>query len=214
MSLPILYSFRRCPYAMRARMALAYAGIRCELREVDLKNKPAPMLQVSPKGTVPIFQCDDGTVIDESLDVMVWALTQHDPDNWMDSTDDLFMGRVLTEFKDMLNRYKYPDRFPGEAIEVEAMRRACESFMRETNDRLTKGFLMGPRVGFVDVAVFPFFRQCRMVDEVWFDALDFQHLKTWVDFFSHSNMFQQAMKKETIWQVGTTGPEFPALIQT
>src|SRR5690606_27614836 len=119
MSLPILYSYRRCPYAMRARMALHYAGIKFEIREIALRDKPQHMLAVSPKGTVPVLVLADGKVIDESLDVMAWALAQSDPDIWL--TSDPRCAELITEndgnFKQALDQYKYASRFPEQSAE-------------------------------------------------------------------------------------------------
>lgn len=201
---PVLYSFRRCPYAMRARMALCYAGIRVELREVDLKNKPAALLETSPKGTVPVLVLPDGTVIDESLDIMYWALGQNDPDGWLaaDKEETAFLiERNDGEFKNALDRYKYPNRFPNE--DCRPAKDKCEEILNDLDNRLKQnGFLLSPHSTLADIALFPFIRQCAFTDEDRFDALPYTHLQDWLDQNMKSDLFQEVMKKYEPWNEG------------
>lgn len=191
-SLPVLYSFRRCPYAMRARLALYTAKIAHEHREVDLKNKPLEMLAISPKGTVPVLQLVDGTVLEESLDIMKWAL--HIPHLSLEET------QVITEndttFKRSLDRYKYPGRYLEEAgINY---RGQCEQFLRRLEAQLNP-FLTGNISTLTDMALFPFIRQFAMVDPEWFQAQSYPCLKTWLGFFIANALFQQVMQEYPLW---------------
>lgn len=198
---PVLYSFRRCPYAMRARMALCYAGIRVELREVDLKNKPAALLETSPKGTVPVLVLPDGTVIEESLDIMYWALGKNDPEGWL-AADKEETGFLIERndgvFKNALDRYKYPSRFPDE--DCSSAQEECESILKDLDNRLKQnGFLLSPHRTLADIALFPFIRQCAFTDKDRFDALPYKHLQDWLDKNLKSDLFQQVMKKYEVW---------------
>jgi glutathione S-transferase len=195
-SLPILYSFRRCPYAIRARLALAYAGIPVEIREVQLKHKPEEMLAVSPKGTVPVLQLPDGKVIDESLDIMRWALAQNDPEHWLNTGEDA--ERLIQwndgDFKYYLDRYKYADRYPE--FTSSHYRSQCEKFLIELESKLSQNpFLGGCYFSIVDAAVFPFIRQFTAVDKQWFDSSNYQHLKNWLSEVLESELFISVMVK-------------------
>lgn len=205
---PVLYSFRRCPYAIRARMALYYAGITAELREVDLKNKPAAMLEASPKGTVPVLALPGGTVIDESLDIMHWALAQNDPEGWLaaDSEETAFLiTRNDSDFKNALDRYKYPGRFPDE--DCRRARRDCETILKDLDNRMKEnGFLLAGRATLVDVALFPFIRQCAFTDKEWFDALPFPHLQNRLAEHLDSALFQAVMEKYEVWDEQAAQP--------
>jgi glutathione S-transferase len=169
--LPILYSFRRCPYAMRARMAMAMAisGVAFDLREIKLSAKPQAVLEASPKGTVPVLILPDGTVIDESLDIMRWALMQHDPEDWLARDDAALVAANDGGFKHALDRYKYPERYDGDAL----IHRACGlAFLVTLDHRLSsERQLGGPTRGLTDAAIMPFVRQFAGVDRSWFDAL-------------------------------------------
>jgi glutathione S-transferase len=159
---PVLYSFRRCPYAMRARLALAVSGIRCDLREVRLSAKPEAMLAASPKGTVPVLVLADGTVIDESLDIMRWALVQRDPEGWLDRDDATLIAANDGPFKHALDRTKYPERHGVDAVVHRAQGLV---FLREIDARLAgAGQLCGPARGFADAAIMPFIRQFAAID--------------------------------------------------
>ena len=150
---PVLYSFRRCPYAMRARLALVVSGVRCELREVRLRDKPAAMLAASPKGTVPVLVLPDGRVIDESLDIMRWALSQRDPESWLDRDDPGLIAENDGPFKHSLDRYKYPDRHASDPIEHREM--GLET-LRKIDARLSAGGQLGGSArGLADAAIMP-----------------------------------------------------------
>ena len=204
-SLPILYSFRRCPYAIRARMALLSSGLNFEIREVLLRDKPASMLAYSPKGTVPVLVLPDGEVIDESLDVMNWALQQSDPDGWLDTPPgsakeiDGLIERNDGEFKSHLDRYKYSTRYEG--TNPQEHRNAAEQFLTELNSQLTtQKYLAGDHASLVDVALFPFIRQFANTDREWFDGLQYEPLQNWLKGFLSSERFAQSMRKFPPWQ--------------
>ncbi|MEM9786342.1 MAG: glutathione S-transferase [Pseudomonadota bacterium] len=208
--LPILWTFRRCPYAMRARLAIAASGCRVELREILLKDKPAPFLEASPKGTVPVV-VNDGAVIEESRDVMHWALSQNDPERWLDMPSE---GHALIDacdgpFKQALDHTKYAVRFPDLDETVE--RAKALSFLRDWNERLSKtAFLMGDRRTLADMAILPFVRQFANTDRAWFDAQNLTALTTWLDDFMTSDRFAAIMQKYPPWQDGQDRVIFPA----
>ncbi len=196
--LPILYSYRRCPYAMRARMALAYAGIAVEIREIALRNKPPHMLAISPKATVPVLALTDGTVIDESLDIMLWALSQQDRDGWLDI--DLAAAKALIQtndgwFKKALDAYKYADRHP-EKTQAEH-RLAGEAFLQQLEDLLQhhQGSLCGRFPSLADIAIFPFIRQFKGVDAQWFENSSYTMLNDWLTTLMQSTLFTSIMQK-------------------
>ena len=201
---PILYSFRRCPYAIRARMALKYAYISCELREVVLSNKPHALTNISKKGTVPVLELIDGRIIDESLDVMLWALQQADPDNWLNG--DMQNTRLLIEKNDnefnlYLDRYKYFQRYPKET--QLSYRENAEEFvgLLETNLREHDGIgLVTNRASLADVAIFPFIRQFAHVDWEWFSNSQYKNLISWLLRFEESELFLSVMGKHQPWQ--------------
>jgi glutathione S-transferase len=212
MSLPVLYSFRRCPYAIRARMALAVAGITVELREVVLRDKPEEMIAVSAKGTVPVLALPDGTVIDESLDVMYWALRQRDPNGWLDHTDDAthWLARCDDEFKYWLDRYKYADRHPEQTKDF--YRSQALLFIDELEQALAEqSYLLGDQAGIADVGLFPFIRQFAGVESGWWADAPYPATRRWLESWLTSPLFTGAMKKYPPWASGTTGPAFPAI---
>ncbi len=200
-----LYSFRRCPYAMRARMALWYSKIPLELREVVLKNKPAEMIAISPKATVPVLMTQEGQVIDESIDIMRWALEQSDIDSWLKTSAD---GEALIvenddEFKHWLDRYKYSDRHPEAEI---FYRDKAANFIQALERKLQNTpYLDGQSVSFVDMAIFPFVRQFAHVDKDWFYQADFPHVQRWLNTLLESALFSAVMKKFKPWEPGTEG---------
>lgn len=202
-SIPILYSFRRCPYAIRARMALGYAGIQYELREVVLKTKPQAMLELSSKGTVPVLQLED-KVIDESVDVLHWALQQSDPQDWLQpGFPHSLVSRCDDYFKFHLDRYKYSDRFPEQ--DAATYLAAAVQYLLELEHLLSDSgdldsFLLGDRISWVDVAIFPFVRQFAFVDKPAFDRLDTPKLQAWLGYFLESNLFNSVMRKYPMWQ--------------
>ncbi len=200
--LPILYSFRRCPYAIRARMAIAYASIKLEMREVSLAKKPASMLAISPKGTVPVLELSD-RVIDESLDVMGWALQQSDPDNWLAPETQIEQQSLIaendSEFKGWLDRYKYWDRYPQQS--QQDYRINAEKFIAKLERRLqTKSYLCGAKICLADIAIFPFIRQFAFVDKPWFDNSNYPAVQRWLNHFLHSDLFDRVMQKHAVWQ--------------
>ena len=202
--IPFLYTFRRCPYAIRARLAIKVSGVEVEAREVDLKNKPQEMLTLSPKGTVPVLQLADGRIIDESLDIMRWALSIHDPDGWINS-DPASATETMSlidendgPFKRLLDRYKYPGRGQPDALEHSGKpyRDEAGTFLRMLSSRLAKrAFLMGETLSLADAAIFPFVRQFAHVDKVWFDATYDGPLVAWLDKLVHMPLFLAVMKK-------------------
>ena len=207
-SYPVLYSFRRCPYAMRARLALAASGQTCELREVVLRAKPAELRQVSAKATVPVLVETDGHVLDESLDIMLWALQHHDPLHWLPAddglTDALFLiKRCDNEFKPQLDRFKYPNRFgisdPSEP------RNSAGGFLEDLNQRLTDApCVSGDHWGLADAAIAPFVRQFAHTDSAWFASRPWPNLQTWLANFETAPLFQRVMTKHPPWQAGQT----------
>jgi len=206
--LPILYSFRRCPYAMRARLTIAYSGIHVELREVELKNKPAELLQLSAKATVPILQCTDGTVIDESRDIMNWALQQHDPDHWLCSANHPLIAENDSSFKKALDCYKYADRFP--AFPAQHYREHGEVFLRKVDKLLKKYyFIQNNHLSYVDMALFPFIRQFYFVNTSWFESAPYPHLNAWLQALLSSKLFSNIMAKYPIWQSQSKQVIFP-----
>lgn len=205
--LPILYSFRRCPYAIRARIAVLKSGVQVELREVVLRNKPEPMLRASPKGTVPVLVLPDGgPVLSESLDVMRWALMQHDPDGWLLNSDAPAQQQWLAindgPFKQALDRYKYPERQRSRSQETS--RDECVAAMIQPMETCLakQAFLAGDRPGLADVAVMPFVRQFAAVDAKWFAASGWEAARLWLDRWSSHPDFLDVMDKYPPWQPG------------
>lgn len=202
--LPILYSFRRCPYAIRARLAIRNSAIAVEHREVVLANKPAEMLLASPKGTVPVLILPDGTVIDESLDIIHWALSISDPGNWLPQNSDLLQeaNKLITfndeTFKDHLDHYKYANRFPD--FSSEYYRNKGEEFLQRLNKLLEKSnHLVSDHITIADIAIFPFIRQFAFVDKDWFDHSQHKHLISWLNNMLDMNLFKDAMRKYPQW---------------
>lgn len=198
---PILYSFRRCPYAMRARLAIAASGIAVEHREVLLRDKPQAMLDASPKGTVPVMVLRDGTVIEESLDIMLWALSRNDPEGWLDGGDALaLIAACERDLKPHLDRYKYAQRF--EDADPKAARDAASRYIHRLDGMLEGGFLTGTRVRLADFAILPFIRQFAHVDREWFYAQDWARVSRWLTDFVDSGRFAQVMEKHPVWREG------------
>jgi len=200
-AIPLLYSFRRCPYAMRARMALRYSRLPLEIHEVSLKAKPSEMLRLSPKGTVPVLVLADGTVIDESLDIIRWALTQNDPDDWLmqGNSQKAQLAETLIEendgpFKQSLDRYKYSIRFPEQPREV--YRAQGESFLARLEALLSdKPYLCRDTCSYADIGIFPFVRQFALADEAWFAQSSYPMLRHWLEGLISSPLFIQIMEK-------------------
>lgn len=201
-SLPILYSFRRCPYAIRARMALKYSGIAVHLREIVLRNKPPSMLAYSAKGTVPVLVLSDDRVIDESRDVMSWALAINDPKAWLPAAKSQDINALLDandfEFKAYLDRYKYADRFPEQTPDY--YRAQGELFLQDLETRLSRHrYLTGDAVSMADVGIFPFIRQFANVDKQWFEQSPYPQLQRWLAGFLGSDDFNSVMDKYAPW---------------
>ena len=193
----MLYSFRRCPYAMRARLALAVSGTCGELREVRLSAKPQAMLDASPKGTVPVLVLPDGTVLDESLDIMRWALTRCDPEGWLARDDAELIAINDGPFKHDLDRTKYPERYGADASKH---RESGLAFLRELDRRLANAAqLCGPTRGLTDAAIMPFVRQFAAIDRAWFSALPLPHLQGWLAGHLASGLFEAIMLRVATW---------------
>ena len=190
---------------MRGRMAIKQSGVICELREVLLRKKPEAMILISPKGTVPILQLQDKTVLDESLNIMRWALNIRDPDNWLEKIDEAegLIAELDQVFKNILDRYKYFIRYP-EHPQV-YYRKLGENFLIMLEERLIKNHGQGlcdKRTTFSDIAVFPFVRQYAFVDKTWFDQTPYNFLRNWLIQHIESELFLSVMKKEPPWKPG------------
>jgi glutathione S-transferase len=201
--LPVLYSFRRCPYAIRARLAILSAGMSCNIREVNLANKPADMIMASPKATIPVMVLPDGTVIEESLDIMSYALGRNDPEGLMLDIDDNSQALVQAydeTFKYHLDRYKYPDQ----SHEDPAVHRgAALEMLFALEQRLTQNtYILGSTCSLIDIAIFPFVRQFSAVDEAWFAQQDIIKVQAWLAGFLASVDFERAMVNLTAWKTG------------
>lgn len=204
---PILYSFRRCPYAMRARLALAVSGTQCELREVKLSDKPESMLAASPKGTVPVLVLPSGGVIDQSIEIMHWALGQHDPEGWLERNDVELISANDSSFKHHLDRYKYPERYGSDPDKHKA---EALNFLREIDARIAgAGQLCGSIRGLTDLAIAPFVRQFSAVDQEWFDLQPLPHLQVWLERHLASNLFATIMVRHSPWTIGNPPILFP-----
>jgi glutathione S-transferase len=187
---PQLFSFRRCPYAMRARMALQIAQIPVQTVEVNLKNKPESLLKASPKATVPVLILSSGQILDESLDIMHWALTQSDPEHWLKSIDQALIAQNDGPFKHHLDRAKYKASLPD--------RESALAILHSLNARLeTSAHLSRPTRSFTDVALMPFIRQFAAVDRAWFAAQPLPHLQRWLATFESSKLFTTIMAKSS-----------------
>jgi len=211
-SYPVLYSFRRCPYAIRARLALVYAGLKVELREVQLASKPQAMRQASAKATVPVLVVDDGSIIDESLDIMHWALSQNDPNHWLvESSEQQTLTLIQendNEFKTHLDHYKYSDRFPQHS--TEEYRNRGEVFLAKLEQRLNQNqYLISDHAALADYAIFPFIRQFAYVDKTWFDQAAYPHLQKWLNKLLESALFHITMHKYEAWKMDDEPVLFP-----
>lgn len=192
---------------MRAHMALKYSGIKVELREVDINNMPQQAIKISEKATVPILALTDGSIIDESWDIVKWALAQNDPDNWL-GDDNVFLldAEMLIEtndfsFKEDLDHYKYADRFPEYSEEY--YRKACEEFIKELEDMLSEhNYLLANQLSLADIGVFPFIRQFSMVDKDWFEQSPYPNVQRWLKTLTESELFQDVFQKHKLWQAG------------
>lgn len=210
--LPVLYSFRRCPYAIRARLALRSSGMAVALREIVLRDKPQAFLDASLSATVPTLVRPGEAVIDESLDIMVWALNHHDPESWLTpetGSHDAALGLIDRNdggFKHHLDRYKYHVRHTDCDRLVE--RDAAAAYLRDLETRLAGlSWLFGTRPGLADMAILPFVRQFANVDRGWFDAQDWPGVRRWLEGFENSGRFAAVMEKYPAWS-----PEDPITI--
>lgn len=203
---PILYSFRRCPYAMRARLGLAAAGVSVELREVVLRDKPEAFLAASPSGTVPCL-VHGGDVIDESFDIMQWALSQSDPEGWlqMPASGQDWITESDGPFKHALDRTKYAARFPGEDAEVH--RAVAHDFLARLDDQIDTWIFVRPTLA--DFAILPFVRQFAFIDKARFDAQSWPALQDWLERFLTSDRFAAVMDKYPQWRDGDAPTAFP-----
>jgi glutathione S-transferase len=201
---------------MRARLALDVSGQGCELREVALRDKPSQMLQASPKGTVPVLVVGEGEVIEESLDIMLWALRRHDPEHWLTPDADslpqmlALIARFDSHFKQHLDRYKYPNRFGG-ADCVASRAEACLDLELLENRLARTPHLAGERVSLADMAVAPFVRQFANVDAGWFASQTYAAVQRWLATIVTSERFNRIMKQVPVWVPGTRGVSFPFL---
>jgi len=204
----IFYSFRRCPYAMRARLAIHYSQVEVELREVVLKDKPTSLLAYSPKGTVPVLVTHDKKVIDESRDIMQWALLQSDSNNWLRAEQphlqkqiSLLIDENDNEFKAILDKYKYADRHP-EYTEAE-YREQGNRFLNQLELLLSlHDNLIDDKVSLADIAIFPFIRQFASVDKAWFEQSPYPKLRAWLTHYTNSALFIDIMYKYPQWSAG------------
>lgn len=193
----VLYSFRRCPYAMRARMALLVSGTDCEIREVKLRDKPPEMLAASPKGTVPVLVLPDGAVIDESIDIMRWALERNDPEDWLAGDDKDLIDTNDGAFKHHLDRYKYADRHESDPVEHRA---SALAILGKLEQRLNAhAYLCGDRRSLADIAIMPFVRQFAQTDRDWFDTQALPRLQHWLADLRASSLFEAAMVRREPW---------------
>ena len=203
--LPILYSFRRCPYAMRARLALHQSNIQCIIREVSLKNKPTSLIKISPKGTVPVLHFEDGSIIEESLDIMNYALEQYDPEQlslYYHPSAKSIIAKNDTEFVKLLHRYKYFENYPS-CTQVVYRTQAEDIFLIKYEKMLQdKQFLLGKK-SLADLAILPFIRQFALVDEDWFFSSQYINIIHWLNMFIKTDSFEdEIMSKYSPWQDG------------
>jgi glutathione S-transferase len=205
--LPVLYSFRRCPYAMRARMALLVSGQACQIREVVLRDKPSQMIAASPKATVPVLVLADGRVIDESLDIMRWALGQNDPEDWLGGDDAELIAQNDGPFKQHLDRYKYATRHGSDPI---AHREAALAILTGLEARLKdRGNLCRESRSLADMAIMPFVRQFAATDRDWFAVQPLPRLQAWLTRHEASALFEQAMVRLPPWRQGDAPVVWP-----
>lgn len=206
---PILYNFRRCPYAMRARLALVSSGLTVEVREIILRDKPDHMLEISPKGTVPVLWLGD-RVIDESRDIMDWALAQNDPADWLDmpAAGNDWIAQIEGPFKSALDRYKYATRYDD--VDATEERDTARDILMTVDAQLCQhDWLFGDTPCLADMATITFVRQYANVDRAWFDAQPWSGVKSWLERFLASDQFANIMQKYPRWQVGDPSIYFP-----
>ena len=212
MTLPILYSFRRCPYAMRARMALILASKECELREILLSNKPNEMLEISSKGTVPVLQFSND-VLDESLDIISWAMESHAPSVHIYSEAEELLSLKLIQlfdsnFKHHLDRYKYSSRYD---VDPKEHQQECKIILENLEAEINPSpWIFGKQISLLDISILPFIRQCKIANPNWFFAQNFPKLIDLLNYFENSKLFDQAMQKYELWDpIKNNGNFFP-----
>jgi len=204
--IPILWTFRRCPYAMRTRLAIKVSGIRVYLREIVLRHKPSEFVSDSPKATVPVLKMPNGEILEESIDIMHWALAQNDPDDWLEvlKKREEYSIRFLADldgpFKNDLDRYKYASRYKLDNKAGLAHRDKGSKFLNQINESLANApYLSGERQGFLDIASLPFVRQFRIANIEWFDQQDWPQLHNWLQTFLASDQLKLSMEKLKPW---------------
>ena len=204
---PILYSFRRCPYAIRARLAIYSAGIELELREILLRDKAPKFLEVSKSKTVPCLQTND-CILDESLEIMIWALKINDPNNWLRETNKSreFIETCDGPFKNALDRTKYPNRYPDESAVENRM--LASNFLDFIESQLNP-CLFGENLNLADIAILPFVRQFAHIDFDWFLSQPWPKTAGWLENFKTSEMFNSVMKKYSKWEENDPVTLFP-----
>ncbi len=211
MSLPILYSYLDSPYCMRARMAIARSGVSCDMREINPKSMPQAMMDLSPKGSVPVVLLPEGKVLDESIDIMRWALGRNDPEGWLNHPEDEVHKLIQIndeQFVQAVLQYKYPERY--EDISVEKARDTGFEFLKDLEVRIAaKGFVIGETASLADIAIFPFVRKFALVDWMWFDDCGLIRLKIWLNYFMDSELFSVVMENYSPWQPGDPVDVFP-----
>lgn len=205
------YSFRRCPYAMRARLALSISQQQVHLREIILQDKPSEMLRISPKGSVPVLQIENGEVLDESLDIMIWALEKNDPESWLKG-DLIGMLNLIDEndidFKFWLDKYKYAVRFPEFASDY--YREQTELFLHKLEQRLRgQDYLFGDSIKLADIAIFPFIRQWASVDKEYFKTSPYPRINDWLETLINDSLFHSIMQKNPLWLANNEEVIFP-----
>jgi len=206
-SYPVLYSFRRCPYAIRARMVLVYSGIEVELREVKLADKAPEFIALSNKATVPVLQLEDGRILDESLDIISWSLSLNDPDGWIVGDNEGLIRENDEAFKPLLDKYKYADRYPQ--LNQSEHRQLALPFLTLLNNRLEMDdYLIGSRLSIVDIAIMPFVRQFAGVEPDWFAQSELVALHRWLQNLEALALFKRVMTKYTVWKAGDAAVYF------
>ena len=203
---PVLYSFRRCPYAIRARLAIKVSGTSVVLREVALRDKPAALIAASSKATVPVLQLPDGTVLEESLDIMRWALNIHDPQGWLrvDEADEVQAWVELNDgpFKALLDGYKYASRHPRRSA-PDYRDEAVAKMLQPLNTRLAeRRFLLRDSCSLADMALLPFVRQFAACDKAWFESAPLTQVQGWLTQLTTTPLFESVMSKCSPWQPG------------
>ena len=204
--IPILFSFRRCPYAMRARIAIKLCSLECEIREINLKLKNKEFLELSPKGTVPVLVLPDNKIFEESMDIIHWAISNNDPYNLKLKNLEIYnkdmdlISIFDNEFKYHLDRYKYNSRYKG--INKEEHKYKARDLLVNLNNSLKeKQWLNGENISISDISILPFIRQYRIADIKWFDEkLELPNINRWLDKFLNSKIFNNVMKKYKIWE--------------